>query len=132
MLASQMDKRPSLRVTVLLNINRARFKATSDRRVVERFAARLWNEDWPGKARPGVYYDPRSLSSDGPKGILHAKAVISDVEKLFVTSANLTAAAMDWNIEIGVLLRDRAIAQTAMAHFQALIDRGLLRRLPEP
>ena len=131
-LASQMDQRPSLRVTVLLNINRARFGSKSDGEVVQRFADRLWNEDWPGKERPAVHYDPRSLSSGGPKGILHAKAVIADAEKLFVTSANLTAAAMDWNIEIGVLLRDRAIAQTAMAHFQALIDQGLLRRLPEP
>ena len=51
-LPSQMDKHPSLRVTVLLNINRARFNATSDRHVVERFGARLWNEDWPAKEHP--------------------------------------------------------------------------------
>ena len=129
-LANQMDENPSLRVTVPLNINRARFRATSDKDVVESFAARLWNKDWPGKELPAVYYDPRSLNSNGPKGVLHAKAVISDAEKLFVTSANLTEAAMERNIEIGVLLRDRTIAQTALAHFQALIDQGLLRRLP--
>ena len=131
MLAGQMDKRPSLRVTVLLNINRSRFRANSDRNMLERFADRLWNEDWPCEGCPAVCYDPRSLRSDGPKGILHAKVVISDAEKLFVTSANLAAAAMDWNIEIGVLLRDCAIAQTAPALFQSLIDQGHLRRLPE-
>ena len=57
-LASQVAKRPSWRVTVLLNINRTRFKATLDNDVEERFAARLWNKDWPGKGRPAVYYDP--------------------------------------------------------------------------
>lgn len=99
--------------------------------MVRHFADRLWNKDWPGKERPDVYYDPRSLSPGGPKGVLHAKAVISDGEKLLVTSANLTEAAMDRNIEIGVLLRDRTIAQTAPAHFRALIDQQLLLRLPE-
>lgn len=131
-LARQMDERPSLQVTVLLNISRRRSSSTSSKDVVQAFADRLWNRDWPGEKRPAVYYDPRSLIPSGPKGVLHAKAVISDGEKLFVTSANLTEAAMDRNIEIGILLRDRTIAQTAVAHFRALIDQNLVLRLPEP
>ena len=60
--------------------------------------------------------------------MLHAKAVVADDEAVFVTSANLTEAALDRNIEL--LVRDRAIAASVSSHFRGLIDRGLLRPLP--
>ena len=63
-------------------------------------------------------------------GILHAKAVVADDEAVFVTSANLTEAALDRNIEIGLVVRDRALAASVSSHFRALIDRGLLHPLP--
>ena len=34
------------------------------------------------------------------------------------------------NIELGVLIRDRALALTIGGYFQNLIDRGLLKPLP--
>ncbi len=77
-----------------------------------------------------MYYDPRSLDLDGPAGVLHAKAVVVDDEAVFVTSANLTEAALDRNIEVGLLVRDRALAATVSSHFRGLIDRGLLLPLP--
>jgi phosphatidylserine/phosphatidylglycerophosphate/cardiolipin synthase-like enzyme len=77
-----------------------------------------------------VYYDPRALEPDGPAGVLHAKAVVADDETVFVTSANLTAAALDRNIELGLLVRDRALAASVSSHFRGLIDHGLLRLLP--
>src|SRR5260221_8483328 len=52
--------------------------------------------------------DPRALELDGPGGVLHA-TVVADDEVVFVTSANLTEAAFDRNIELGLLVRDRAI-----------------------
>ena len=67
-----------------------------------------------------------------PGGILHAKAVIADDEAAFVTSANLTEAAFDRNIEVGVLTRDRALAASLARHFGTLIERGLLLPLPSP
>jgi phosphatidylserine/phosphatidylglycerophosphate/cardiolipin synthase-like enzyme len=71
-----------------------------------------------------------SGSLDGPGGVLHAKGVVADDEAVFVTSANLTEAALDRNIEIGLLVRDRALAASVSSHFRGLIDRGLLRPLP--
>ena len=62
--------------------------------------------------------------------MLHAKAVVADDEAVFVTSANLTEAAWDRNIEVGLLIRDRSLAETLVCHFQGLIDQKLLRRLP--
>ena len=85
----------------------------------------------PGAARPTVYYDARSLDPDGPAGVLHAKAVVADDESVFVTSANLTEAALDRNIELGLLVRDRPLALKVAGHFRGLIERGLLARLPE-
>ena len=53
-----------------------------------------------------------------------------DDETVFITSANFTEAALDRNIELGVLLRDREVALTISAYFQSLIDRDLLKPLP--
>ena len=97
---------------------------------MRRFADRFWATDWPGEARPRVFYDPRSLDLDGPTGVLHAKAVVADGESVFTTSANLTDAALDRNIELGVLIRDRALAASVTSHFQGLVDRELLSALP--
>jgi phosphatidylserine/phosphatidylglycerophosphate/cardiolipin synthase-like enzyme len=55
---------------------------------------------------------------------------VTDEEAVFVTSANLTAAALDRNVEIGLLVRDRALALSVASHFRGLIDRGVLVRLP--
>ena len=125
-----MEVRPSLSVTLLLNIQRKRGDATPSDQLVRRFADHFWITDWPGSARPTVYYDPRALDLEGPGGVLHAKAVVADDEIAFVTSANLTEAAWDRNIELGVVIRDRALALTISAYFRALIDRDLLKPLP--
>jgi Phosphatidylserine/phosphatidylglycerophosphate/cardiolipin synthases and related enzymes len=129
-LARRMDARPELRVTLLLNIQRRRGETTAAEQLVRRFADRFWGTDWPGSSRPSVYYDPRALESEGPGGVLHAKALVVDDEAVFVTSANLTEAALDRNIELGLLVRDRALAASVSSHFRALIDRGLLHPLP--
>jgi phosphatidylserine/phosphatidylglycerophosphate/cardiolipin synthase-like enzyme len=129
-LARRMDAKPDLRVTLLLNIQRRRGDTSASGELVRRFADRFWGTDWPGSSRPLVYYDSRSLDLDGPSGVLHAKAVVADEEALFVTSANLTEAAWDRNIEMGLVVRDRALAASALSYLVALIDRGLLTPLP--
>jgi phosphatidylserine/phosphatidylglycerophosphate/cardiolipin synthase-like enzyme len=97
---------------------------------VRKFANRFWRTDWPGSSRPNVYFDPRALDQDAPGGVLHAKAVVADDEAVFITSANLTEAALDRNIELGVLIRDRAFALTIAGYFRSLVDRSLLEPLP--
>jgi phosphatidylserine/phosphatidylglycerophosphate/cardiolipin synthase-like enzyme len=129
-LALRMDLMPALRVTLLLNIQRKRGDSTNTDELVRKFAERFWSVDWPGKSRPRVYFDPRSLEKGGPSGVLHAKAVVTDEESVFVTSANLTEAALDRNIEMGLLVRDRALAASVSSHFQKLIDNHLLSPLP--
>lgn len=129
-LARRMETAPDLRVTLLLNIQRRRGDTTAAEQLVRKFADRFWGTDWPGSSRPQVFYDPRSIELEGPGGVLHAKAVVADDETVFVTSANLTEAALDRNIEVGFVVRDAALAASVAAHFRGLIERELLHPLP--
>ncbi|HEX4999626.1 MAG TPA: DISARM system phospholipase D-like protein DrmC [Terriglobia bacterium] len=129
-LARRMDTRPAIRATLLLNIQRRKGDDTAADSLVRKFADRFWKTDWPGNVRPRVYYDPRALERDGPEGVLHAKAVVTDDENVFVTSANLTEAALDRNMELGLLYRDRALAASITSHLRGLIDLGVLKPLP--
>lgn len=129
-LARRMEATPALRVTLLLNIQRKRGDTTASEQLVRRFTDHFWKSDWPGSSRPSVFYDPRALDLEGPGGVLHAKAVVADDEAVFITSANLTEAALDRNIELGVLIRDRAFALAVGGYFRNLIDRRLLHPLP--
>lgn len=128
--ARRMDAVGGLHVTLLLNIQRKRGDTTAADQLVRRFADRFWSTEWPGSSRPRVFYDPRAIALDGPEGVLHAKAVVVDDEAVFITSANLTEAALDRNIELGLVVRDRALALTVSSHFRVLIERGLLCPLP--
>jgi phosphatidylserine/phosphatidylglycerophosphate/cardiolipin synthase-like enzyme len=129
-LARRMEATPALRVTLLLNIQRKRGDTSASEQLVRRFADHFWKTDWPGSSRPSVFYDPRALDPEGPGGVLHAKAVVADDEAVFITSANLTEAALDRNIELGVLIRDHAFALAVGGYFRNLIDRDLLKPLP--
>jgi cardiolipin synthase len=61
-----------------------------------------------------------------PGAKLHAKAVVIDSRDVLLTSANMTAAAYDKNIELGVLCRGGGAARQVQKHFDALIARGVL------
>jgi phosphatidylserine/phosphatidylglycerophosphate/cardiolipin synthase-like enzyme len=77
--------------------------------------AQFWA--WPLERRPG-----------GAK--LHAKAAMADETAAMVASANLTGAALDDNIELGLLVRGGPVPQKLARHFMALMDHGdLVRRL---
>ncbi len=130
-LARRMDAVPGLRVTLLLNLQRKAGDTSNMDQLVRRFADRFWSVEWPGTSHPRVYFDPRSLDLEGPGGVLHAKTVIADEEAVFVTSANLTEAALDRNIELGLLARHRTLAASITAHFRGLIEREMLMLMPE-
>lgn len=128
-LAQRMEEVPELKVTLLLNIHRGFREKTRADHLIQRFAEQFWKKDWPGKVRPAVFYDPRSVDPE-VTGVLHAKAVVTDEEAVFITSANFTSAALDHNIEMGLLVKYRPLALSVVTHLQGLIDRGMLRALP--
>ena len=70
---------------------------------------------WPGKMR------------ESPHSSLHAKAALADGELALVTSANLTASALDRNMELGLLVRGGPLPADLLHHFDELISAGHLQ-----
>lgn len=129
-IAARMDATPELEVTLLLNIGRKPNNTTTAADLVTAFTNNLWTKEWPGRRRPDVYYDPRSLHLPQPEGVLHAKALVIDELACFIGSANLTEAAFDRNFEAGVLSRDPALAASLARHFRTLVEHGKVEPLP--
>ena len=87
--------------------------------------------NWPdGFPLPQVFYDVRSLSViDEKQSVFHAKCVIIDGQRIFISSANLTEAAQIRNIELGVNLLAPTIAEQAIRFFDGLVHAGHCRSL---
>lgn len=54
---------------------------------------------------------------------------MADGDVALVTSANLTGHAMKHNIELGLLVTDRAAATAIVAHVDGLVRKGILVRV---
>lgn len=59
---------------------------------------------------------------------LHAKCVVVDEQRLFVSSANFTEAAQERNIEIGLVLDSAVLAIKVSGFFENLVETGFLKR----
>lgn len=75
---------------------------------------------WPAELR---------VSAHGGHASMHAKCAVADRRTAFVTSANLTGAAMTDNMELGLVVRGGDVPQRIADHFEALIATGTLRQL---
>lgn len=126
-LAARMDAEPALQVRMFLNIHRGP-SDEAEPATVRAFARSFRDKVWPGSRLPTVYYDPRALSTvSGPRACLHAKCVVVDDERAFVTSANFTEAAHGRNIEAGVLVEDGVFARGVREQFDALVGAGVVK-----
>lgn len=61
--------------------------------------------------------------------VVHVKCAIADECKALVTSANLTGAAMENNMELGLMISSRRVASRMTAHFAALVTEHILKRI---
>ena len=59
---------------------------------------------------------------------LHAKCVIADRSSALITSANLTSAGINDNLELGVLIQAGPLPETLSRHLELLIEEGTLER----
>lgn len=83
-------------------------------------------ENWPfGEPRPRLYYDKRALTPGPPWCSLHAKCVVVDGAKAFVSSANFTQRGQERNIEVGVLIEDPSFASYLGGQWLSLIEAGI-------
>jgi len=113
---------------MFLDIQRSSGDTSASVELVRGFADRFKRHQWPKDRRiPELYYDPRSLDrAQEKRACLHAKCVVIDCEKVFVSSANFTEAAQLRNIEIGVLIKSQATASQITAFFTGLVDQRVL------
>ena len=92
---------------------------TFGRRELETFIER----NWPfGAPYPHVFCDRRALHPGPPWTSLHAKCVVVDGRRAFVSSANFTSRGQERNIEVGVLLDDVAFAERLERQWHSLVD----------
>jgi phosphatidylserine/phosphatidylglycerophosphate/cardiolipin synthase-like enzyme len=71
-----------------------------------------------------IYYWPkerRRLSASGATGLLHAKCVVADGRRLFLSSANLTQQAFSINLELGLLVKGGPVPSRVDQVFEGLI-----------
>lgn len=130
-LAEQKKLRPDLRVIFHVDVPRRAGDTTTSDDIILRYAKDFRSKHWPWDPLPEVYFDPRALNSDShARASLHAKIVVVDRSKLFLTSANFTEAAQQRNIEMGLLSRAVYLAEQVAAYFEGLRHSGHLRRLP--
>jgi len=131
-LAERMDEWPGLRVRLFLDVQRPPADTSLPEELLRHLARRFRTREWPSEKLPALYYNPRSVDPDAVKrSSLHAKCVVVDHRLAFVTSANFTEAAQTRNIEAGALIRCERFAARLAAHFEALAEAGLLKKVPE-
>ena len=113
--------RPALRVRMLLDIGEA--EALSEGAAVRRFMEDFRRWHWPeGQVLPEIWYDPSSLLPRGEhRAVAHAKCVVVDERRLFVSSANFTEAAQNRNLEAGVLVDSTTLAVRMVQFLEGLI-----------
>lgn len=61
---------------------------------------------------------------------LHAKCVIADRSSMLVTSANLTSAGINDNVELGILVEAGPLPERLSRHIELLIEGGVLEAVP--
>jgi phosphatidylserine/phosphatidylglycerophosphate/cardiolipin synthase-like enzyme len=75
---------------------------------------------WPEKRRP--------RDEQGHAGLMHVKAAVADSKVAFVTSANLTEAALERNMELGVLIRGGGLPAAIDRLIDALLETAELQK----
>lgn len=131
-LADRMQDVPNLQVRMFLNVVRPTGDTSTPREIVRRFAHRFVERDWPaGKRLPNLYYDPRAVGAEpSRRASLHAKVVIVDDCRCFISSANFTEAGHQRNIEIGVRLESGLWAGELRQFLNTLLRSNIFLPIP--
>ena len=117
----------SLRASFFVNIPQADRSDLVDGEHLVRHLSGFVQNNWPfGPPIPALYYDKRALTPGPPFCSLHAKCVVVDGARAFVSSANFTQRGQDRNIEVGVLIEDPSFASYLAGQWLGLIDAGIV------
>jgi phosphatidylserine/phosphatidylglycerophosphate/cardiolipin synthase-like enzyme len=123
------EKHPEMTVKLFMDVHRNEI-GHSPEQTLARFRQDFRTFHWPWERVPEVYFDPRSLAPNPvDRACMHAKCVVVDDRDVFLTSANLTEAAQQRNIEAGVILVSESLAAKLQDQFEALVSNKVLTRL---
>ena len=116
-------QRPELEVRMFLDVPRIQGDMSSADALIARFVQHFKRSRWPGgMPLPNVYCCGHLITQGGKPGSLHAKCIVVDGKYVFVSSANFTEAAQERNIEVGLLVQSRTLAERVCRFFDALLD----------
>jgi phosphatidylserine/phosphatidylglycerophosphate/cardiolipin synthase-like enzyme len=123
-LAERMNQEPNLQVQLYLDIQRSAGDTSAESEIIRRFVYEFKTSQWPDNAPiPEIFYDPRALESNrANRAALHAKCIVVDGHKVFVSSANFTQYAQERNIEIGLSLRSHQVALRITNYLEELVE----------
>jgi phosphatidylserine/phosphatidylglycerophosphate/cardiolipin synthase-like enzyme len=125
-IAERMAALPDLHVGLFLDVQRGRDDRTLPAQLLARYRQEFVTSHWPGDRLPALHYFKPSLESDWrARASMHAKMIVVDRCRTFITSANLTKAAQSKNIEIGTLIESEDIAARLCNYFEGLVAEGV-------
>lgn len=125
-LAERARECPDLRITLYLDVPRGRTDTTISEQLVAAYRQDFVTKQWPSEVLPKMFYHKPSLEADWKlRASMHAKVIIADRERAFLSSANLTKAAQLKNIEVGTLIESPNLASRLANYFGGLTEAGV-------
>lgn len=116
-----------VRATFFVDVKQPTVSSVPTTLHADQMLSRFVADNWPfGPPYPAIYYDMRAIVPPPPHSILHAKCVVVDCERAFISSANFTMQGQERNIEVGVLLDDKHFATQLAQQWMSLIDAQLV------
>jgi PLD-like domain len=128
-LADRMRDRLNLKVQMFLDVRRSPGDTSCGSEIVRRFGDHFRQHDWPSERPfPELFYFPSSLEENPhERASMHAKVIVIDNTRVFISSANFTEAAHQRNIEVGLVIRSKLLADQLTKHFASMVAEGALK-----
>lgn len=113
---------------IFIDIDQITNSSTACSAHLSEHCGRFLRENWPfGVPAPRLFYDIRAIAPPPPHCSMHAKCVVVDGKRAFVSSANFTDRGQERNIEVGVLIEDPRFATQLAKQWDGLVQSGLVR-----
>ncbi|HXH74055.1 MAG TPA: DISARM system phospholipase D-like protein DrmC [Bacteriovoracaceae bacterium] len=79
--------------------------------------------------KANIYIWDQSQNPSDTIGVVHAKCAVADDCIAFITSANLTTAAMERNVELGVLIKGGDLPTRLDQHLRSLVVSKIFKKV---
>jgi phosphatidylserine/phosphatidylglycerophosphate/cardiolipin synthase-like enzyme len=120
-------KARTISVRIFIDIDQVAGKDVSPVAHLAEHCGRFFSENWPfGEPLPRLFYDRRAITPPPPYCSMHAKCVVVDGKRAFVSSANFTDRGQERNIEVGVLIDDPRFAMQLAQQWDGLAKAGIV------